>query len=513
MKRFSLPILFALLLLPGCATNPVTGQRELTLVSEREEVAMGTKNYQPGQQQAGGRYLVEPGITAYVSEVGKRLAKVSDRPNLPYEFVVLNDSVPNAWAMPGGKLAINRGLLYELKSEAELAAVLGHEIVHAAARHGARSMETGMVLQAGAAVIGAATADNKYGELAGVAANTGAGLLGLKYGRDHESEADHYGMIYMARAGYDPAAAVSLQETFVRLSKDQRPNWMEGLFASHPPSQERVEANRQLAATLPTGLKTGEAEYRRAMAPLMKTRAAYAAYDEGRKALAKGKAEEALAQANRAIAAEPREALFYGLRGDAREKAGDLARAESDYGEAIRRNGDYYDFYLQRGLVREKLRGAQAARADLQRSLALLPTAAAHQILGKLAQAEGRDDQAIQHFRAAAGAGGEQGKAALGALARLEIPRAPAGYFSVDKGYDVAGNLVLTVTNRSPVTVRDAAVRVRLMRNAFVVEGEQTFALGGVLTPGAAARMAVALQGRPDLRRIEVEVTAAKPAD
>jgi predicted Zn-dependent protease len=90
-----------------------------------------------------------------------KLVKVSDRPNLPFEFVVINDSVPNAWALPGGKLAINRGLLTELKSEAELAAVLGHEIVHAAARHGARSVEQGTLLAAGAAIIGALTADKR----------------------------------------------------------------------------------------------------------------------------------------------------------------------------------------------------------------------------------------------------------------------------------------------------------------------------------------------------------------
>jgi predicted Zn-dependent protease len=170
--------------------------------------------------------------------------KVSDRPNLPFEFVVINDSVPNAWALPGGKLAVNRGLLAELKSEAELAAVLSHEIVHAAARHGASSMERGILLSAGAAVISVLAADKKHADLIDFAAGGGATLLNFRFSRENELEADHYGIGYMVRAGYDPKAAVELQETFVRLSGSKSAGWLAGMFATHPPSQERVEANR-----------------------------------------------------------------------------------------------------------------------------------------------------------------------------------------------------------------------------------------------------------------------------
>ncbi|CAG0980578.1 partial Beta-barrel assembly-enhancing protease, partial [Rhodocyclaceae bacterium] len=121
--RFHLLALLAALiaLAAGCGVNPVTGRSELRLISEPEEIAMGKQNYIPGQQQSGGQYVVDPQLTAYVSEVGRKLARVSDRNQLPYEFVVLNESVPNAWAMPGGKIAVNRGLLTELRSEAELA--------------------------------------------------------------------------------------------------------------------------------------------------------------------------------------------------------------------------------------------------------------------------------------------------------------------------------------------------------------------------------------------------------
>ena len=145
MRRIFTLLVFAALI-GGCGTNPVTGQKELQLVSEAQEIDIGAENYGPSRQMQGGDYVVDPAVATYVREVGERLAQASDR-RLPYEFAVVNDSVPNAWALPGGKIAVNRGLLTELHSEAELAAVLGHEITHAAARHGARSMERGLLLQ------------------------------------------------------------------------------------------------------------------------------------------------------------------------------------------------------------------------------------------------------------------------------------------------------------------------------------------------------------------------------
>ena len=137
--------LLAIAFVGGCTTNPVTGQQELALVSTEQEIALGRKNYGPYRQAEGGDYVLEPALTRYVNEVGQKLARVSDR-KLPYEFSVINDSTPNAWALPGGKIAINRGLLVELGSEAELAAVLGHEIVHAAARHTAQGIQRGWLL-------------------------------------------------------------------------------------------------------------------------------------------------------------------------------------------------------------------------------------------------------------------------------------------------------------------------------------------------------------------------------
>jgi predicted Zn-dependent protease len=111
-----LAILALSALLPACATNPVTGKSDLMLVGESEELGIGQQQYAPMRQSEGGDYALDPGVTSYVQRVGNRLAAVSDR-KLPYEFTVINSSVPNAWALPGGKIAVNRGLLTELKSE------------------------------------------------------------------------------------------------------------------------------------------------------------------------------------------------------------------------------------------------------------------------------------------------------------------------------------------------------------------------------------------------------------
>jgi predicted Zn-dependent protease len=482
------PLLLVLLAFLGaCATNPVTRKSELAFVSEAQEIRIGNQQYLQSQQSSGGKYLLDPALAAYVAEVGGKLVKVSDRPNLPFEFVVINDSVPNAWALPGGKLAINRGLLTELKSEAELAAVLGHEIVHAAARHGARSVEQGTLLSAGAAIISVLGADSRHAGLIDFAAQGGAALIGLRYGREHELEADHYGIDYMLRAGYDLKAAVELQETFVRLSGDKASNWLSGLFATHPPSRERVDANRNRAAGLPAGLFRGEEVYRLKIAGLMKSKPAYAAHDEGRKLLAK-EPEKALAKADEALRAEPREALFHGLRGDALKRLGRVAEAEKEYDEAIKRNGEYFAHYLNRGQARQQLGNKAGAQSDLEQANRVLPTAAAHFALGSLAQGASNPARAIEHYRLAAGSDSEVGRRAGSALVRLDLPRNPAAYVLVEPVADKAGNLALRITNRAPAALHK--LRVAAVAPGFARE----YAPPGTLKPGHSVLVATGVR-------------------
>ena len=170
----------------GCETNPVTGKQQLSLVSSAQELSVGQQQYKPSQQSQGGAYTIDPSLNQYVDNIGQTLAKLSGQPNLPYEFIVLNNDVPNAWALPGGKIAINRGLLILLEDEAQLAAVLGHEVVHAAARHGASQMSQGMLLQLGTQVLDQASGNSAYSQIAGI----GASAIQARYGRSQELEAD-----------------------------------------------------------------------------------------------------------------------------------------------------------------------------------------------------------------------------------------------------------------------------------------------------------------------------------
>jgi len=334
-------LLFPILLFYGCAVNPVTGENELAIISESQEISIGRKNYGPSRQMQGGDYTVNPELSVYVNTVGQKLAEVSDR-KLPYEFTVLNNSTPNAWALPGGKIAVNRGLLLELNNEAELAAVLAHEIVHAAARHSAQQMEKGMMLQGALLATSIAVQGSEYGGLVVGGAQVAAGLIHTKYSRDDELEADYYGMLYMSRAGYDPMAAVGLQETFVRLSKKQSHNWLAGLFSSHPPSVERVEANRITASKLEKGGLVGRDIYEKKIASLIKDRKGYESYAKGREALQKGDNKKAFTFAQEAIRVEPREGHFYALRGDIHLKGKRYNNALLDYNRAIDLNKNYF---------------------------------------------------------------------------------------------------------------------------------------------------------------------------
>ncbi len=460
MRNILYAFILAAVALQGCAVNPVTGERELTLVSEAQEIQLGKQNYLVSQQMQGGQYNVDQELTRYVQSIGNRLAAVSDR-QLPYEFVVLNNSTPNAWALPGGKIAVNRGLLVELNNEAEVAAVLGHEVVHAAARHGAKGMERGMLLQGAIMATGIAARDSDYANLAVGGAQLAAGLLNQKYGRDAERESDFYGMNYMSKAGYDPRAAISLQETFVRLSEGRRSDWLSGLFASHPPSQERVDNNIEHAKSLPSGGELGTQRYQSKIAHIKRSREAYKAHDEGRKALAKGDTRKAMTLAQKAIRMEPREAQFHSLFGDAKFQQNNLKSALADYNKALQYNNQFFHYYVQRGLTRERLGDRSGARSDLEQSVKLLPTATALNSLGNLTLAAGDRASALKYYKAAAGSNSEPGKQASQSLLRLDLPQNPGNYIKTRVGLNQNGYVVVQVQNPTSYAVRNVKVAVQ----------------------------------------------------
>ncbi|HEX4880743.1 MAG TPA: M48 family metalloprotease [Porticoccaceae bacterium] len=406
-----LALLLPLALLVGCAVNPVTGEQQLSLVSDREEIQIGEQQYEPAQQSQGGRYYLDPALQDYVRRVGDKLAAVSDR-RLPYEFAVLDNPVPNAWALPGGKIAVNSGLLLYLKDEAELASVLGHEIVHAAARHSAAQMSKGSLIGLGAQIAGIVSQQSGYGNLGGMAAQAGAAAWMASYGRGAELESDAYGMEYMVRAGYDPQAAVSVQETFVKLSAGRQPDFLSGLFASHPPSQARVEANRGHASRLGSGGLRNATAYQRATAQLRHDAPAYEAEKKALAALAKKDSRTAIRQLDAALKIQPNAGRFWELRGHAWAMQKEWPNALDAFSTAIDRNPGYFRHYLARGALHFERREYAAAKRDLERSRQLLPTALASLYLGEIALANGADRDAAAYYREAANDPGPVGQKA-----------------------------------------------------------------------------------------------------
>jgi predicted Zn-dependent protease len=228
-------------LLAGCAVNPVTGKQQLMLLSENQEIQIDRQN-SPHQFSADYGVVEDRALNDYIDRTGKGLAAGTHRPRMPYSFRAVNANYVNAYAFPGGSIACTRGILLSLENEAELAALLGHELGHVNARHTAQQMSKGLLTQAlvGGLSVLAGRKEAGYGRLASQLGMLGAGALLASYSRDNEREADALGMAYMVRAGYSPRGMVGLMDILRGLSKD-RPGAIELMFATHPMSDERYE--------------------------------------------------------------------------------------------------------------------------------------------------------------------------------------------------------------------------------------------------------------------------------
>jgi predicted Zn-dependent protease len=249
----------ACLSLAACATNPVSGKREISLMSEAEEIAYGRQADAEVRREMG--IYNDPELQRYVAEIGDRLARLSHRPNLPWTFAVVDHQAVNAFALPGGFIYITRGILPYLDDEAELAGVLGHEIGHVAARHAAQQSTRAGLGSIGLAVLGIfVPATQPFGDLSSAA----LGVAFLKYGRDDERESDRLGMDYAARGGWDPSGVPNFLQTLARidsLSERGVPNWL----STHPEPADRVTVAQPIAAKLagPAATEHGRDAYLR----------------------------------------------------------------------------------------------------------------------------------------------------------------------------------------------------------------------------------------------------------
>ncbi len=233
-------LLLATILLPTCSRNPVTGKKELSLMSTEKEIKMG-QGYDPQVVAQYGKYENEA-MQAFINEKGKEMAAISHRPNLPYEFKILDSPIINAFAVPGGYVYFTRGIMAHFNNEAEFAGVLGHEIGHVTARHSARQYSKQMLAQAGFIV--GVIASKEFRNYADVA-QQGLGLLFLKFSRSNESESDKLGVEYSTKIGYDAKEMANFFNTLKRMRGDaEGPPTM---LSTHPDPGDRFTKVGQMA--------------------------------------------------------------------------------------------------------------------------------------------------------------------------------------------------------------------------------------------------------------------------
>lgn len=282
--------------LSGCASSPVGSGSILVGMSEEEEKA--TDRQVSPQQFSQDLGAVQDGmLNQYLAEVGHRLDSKSHRPQMPYSYRALNANYVNAYTFPGGAMGVTRGILVDLDNEAELAALLGHELGHVNARHAAQRQGTAMVTQAamtGVNIIGTVAG---YGGLTDLGTQLGASVLLSSYSRDNEREADALGQEYMVRAGYPASGMVGLQQLLVDQQKES-PGMLQTMFSTHPMSSERRDTARQMAEGKYAASNTRDAGRERFMdntAALRRIKPTIDACQKGEVAMAGkdyGKAEE-----------------------------------------------------------------------------------------------------------------------------------------------------------------------------------------------------------------------------
>ena len=243
--RRAVPAALAGVLAVSCATNPVTGKSELALVSESQEIQMGQQSAEQVRQTIG--LYDDAQLQAYVNSIGMKMAKNSERPDLPWSFQVVNDPGVNAFALPGGPIFVTRGLITAINNEAELATVVGHEIGHVTHRHAVEQISQQQVAQLG---LGLGSILSPTVAKLGNVASAGLSLLFLKYSRDDESEADRLGFKYAQQNGWDVRQMTGMFEILQRMSQAQGGSGLPEWLSTHPDPGNRIQATQARLDTL-----------------------------------------------------------------------------------------------------------------------------------------------------------------------------------------------------------------------------------------------------------------------
>ncbi len=388
--------------LSGCATSPVTGETILVGMSEAQE-KQADAQVAPHQFSQDLGAIQDEAVNRYVAGVGQRMGALTHRPQLPYSYRVLNANYVNAYTFPGGAMGVTRGILADLDDEAQLAALLGHELGHVNARHAAQRQGQNLIAQAALAGLNVAAQNADWGGLMNIGGQIGASALLASYSREHEREADALGQEYLVKAGYPATGMVRLHQLLVAEEKTA-PSLLQTMFSTHPMSSERMQAAQAAADSryrISNSLDARRERFMDSTASLRRIRPTIEACKNGETAMAAKQYAKAQAEFQTALAKTPRDYASNLRMAQCLQAQGQTARAVSYADSAREIYPQEAQAYKLAGVLALQQRDAGRAFQHLDRFDRLLPGDAGITFL-KGVSLEGMGDRraAAQHYAA-----------------------------------------------------------------------------------------------------------------
>lgn len=388
--------------LSGCATSPVTGETILVGMSEAQEKQTDAQ-VAPHQFSQDLGAIQDEAVNGYVAGIGQRMGTLTHRPQMPYSYRVLNANYVNAYTFPGGAMGVTRGILADLDDEAQLAALLGHELGHVNARHAAQRQGQNLVAQAALAGLNVAAQSSDWGGLMSMGGQIGASALLAGYSREHEREADALGQEYLVKAGYPATGMVRLHQLLVAEEKSA-PSLLQTMFSTHPMSSERMQAAQAAADAryrISNSLDARRERFMDSTASLRRIRPTIDACKNGETAMAARQYPKAQAEFQTALARTPRDYASNLRMAQCLQAQGQTAKAV-DYADNAR---EIYpqeaQAYKLAGVLALQQRDAGRAYQNLDRFDRLLPGDAGITFLkGISLEGMGNRQAAAQHYAA-----------------------------------------------------------------------------------------------------------------
>lgn len=388
--------------LSGCATSPVTGETILVGMSEAQEKQTDAQ-VAPHQFSQDLGAIQDEAVNGYVAGIGQRMGTLTHRPQMPYSYRVLNANYVNAYTFPGGAMGVTRGILADLDDEAQLAALLGHELGHVNARHAAQRQGQNLVAQAALAGLNVAAQNSDWGGLMSMGGQIGASALLAGYSREHEREADALGQEYLVKAGYPATGMVRLHQLLVAEEKTA-PSLLQTMFSTHPMSSERMQAAQAAADSryrISNSLDARRERFMDSTASLRRIRPTIDACKNGETAMAARQYPKAQAEFQTALARTPRDYASNLRMAQCLQAQGQTAKAV-DYADNAR---EIYpqeaQAYKLAGVLALQQRDAGRAYQNLDRFDRLLPGDAGITFLkGISLEGMGNRQAAAQHYAA-----------------------------------------------------------------------------------------------------------------